>query len=96
MRPKDYNMPNYYIFDRNFNLKLQKKSFSREKKKSKLSLVKYTDIGYYIITPLLVGVFLGLAIDKFLKTKSTFFLIFLFLGTVAVFYNMYKIYKDGK
>ena len=89
-------MPNYYTFDKNFNLRLQKKNYSREKKKSKLSLVKYTEIGYYIITPLLAGVFLGLAIDKFLKTKSTFFLIFLFLGTMTAFYNMYKIYKDGK
>ncbi len=89
-------MPNYYTFDKNFNLKLQKKIKTPGKKKRKLSLVKYIDIGYYIITPLLAGVFLGLAIDKFFKTKSTFFLIFLFLGTLAAFYNMYKIYKDGK
>jgi len=89
-------MSNYYGFDKDLNLRVEKKTVILPKKSAKIPLVKYTDIGYYIITPLLVGVFLGLTIDKFFKTRSTFFFIFLFLGTLAAFYNMYKIYKDGK
>ncbi len=85
-----------YEFDDNFNLKISKRGFVKQKKGSNLPLVKCLNISYYIITPLIVGVFLGLAIDKILKTESTFFLIFLALGTFGTFYNMYKIYNDGK
>jgi len=85
-----------YGFDKHLNLKIVKKPYYKEEKKKKLPLVKYTDIGYYIITPLIIGVFLGLFIDNFLKTKSFFLLLFIFLGTGASFYNIYKIYKNGK
>jgi F0F1-type ATP synthase assembly protein I len=89
-------MKNYYTFDKNFNLKLQKRLISSKKVSKKIPLVNYQEIGYYILTPLLVGVFLGLTIDKIFKTKNLFFFIFLFLGLVADFYNLYKIYKNGK
>lgn len=86
----------YYGFDKDFNLKIKKKPVVKEKKQRNLPLVNYQDIGYYIIAPLIAGVFLGLSLDKLFKTESVFFLIFLGLGTISAFYNMYKIYKDGK
>lgn len=55
---------------------------------------RYLNIGYYILTPILLGVFLGLGLDYWLNTKPLFISIFIFLGTVASFYNLIKLLKD--
>jgi len=91
-------MKRYLTFDKNFNLKTQKTEFKRKKIKSgsKLPLVNIMNIGYYILTPLLVGVFLGISLDKYFRLKGVFVLVFIFLGTAAAFYNLYQIYKNGK
>jgi len=91
-------MKRYFVFDKNLNFKPVSELDNKKKapaKKDKFSLVNMLNIGYYIITPLLVGVFLGLAIDRQLKIKGVFTLIFLFFGSVAAFYNLYKLYKNG-
>jgi|SRR3989344_3895590 len=51
-------------------------------------------LSYYLVTPLIFGVFSGLALDYWLKTKPLFFIFFLFLGTLASFYNIFKILKE--
>lgn len=68
-----------------------------KKKRSQLSDLKgleYMNMGYYIIIPILLGVFGGLALDSWLKTKPTFTLILLGLGTMASFYNLIKTLKQ--
>lgn len=62
---------------------------------SNFLLAKYVGIGYYLGAPLIIGVFLGLAIDNFLKTKPLFIIIFIIIGTIAVFYNLFKITKSN-
>lgn len=91
-------MKRYLTFDKKLNLKIVP-PFVRKKLDSKFNgknpLVNISNIGYYIITPLLVGVFLGIVIDRWLRLKNIFTLSFIFLGMVAAFYNLYKIYKNG-
>ncbi|OGK17678.1 hypothetical protein A3D80_04505 [Candidatus Roizmanbacteria bacterium RIFCSPHIGHO2_02_FULL_40_13b] len=63
-------------------------------KKTNLLLAKSLNIGYYLLTPLLVGVFLGLFLDNTFKTKGVFVIILIILGTVSTFYNLYKLTKE--
>ena len=43
-----------------------------------------------LFSSILVGTMIGLGIDKFFSTKPIFLLIFLVLGIIAGFYNLYK------
>ena len=68
-----------------------KKKFIRNKQPLDL---RYLNVGFYLVTPILAGVFLGLGIDYWLKTKPIFFVLFLVLGTLSCFYNLLKLMKD--
>ncbi|OGK23349.1 hypothetical protein A3F58_01885 [Candidatus Roizmanbacteria bacterium RIFCSPHIGHO2_12_FULL_37_9b] len=56
----------------------------------------YLNIGYYLVTPIVAGVFLGLGLDYWLNTKPFFVVFFLFLGTVGSFYNIFKLLTPPK
>tara|TARA_B100000579_G_scaffold340836_1_gene292531 strand:- start:225 stop:488 length:264 start_codon:yes stop_codon:yes gene_type:complete len=43
-----------------------------------------------LISPIIVGICIGLGMDKIFFTKPIFFLIFLLLGIFAGFFNIYK------
>lgn len=60
-----------------------------------LVLAKSLNIGYYLLTPLLVGVFLGILLDKYFKTQGVFTLILIILGSISSFYNLYKVAKES-
>ncbi len=64
-------------------------------KNSNLALAKSLNIGYYLLTPLLAGVFLGLALDSWFNTKGVFVIILILLGTVGSFYNLYKLTQEA-
>lgn len=76
----------------------QVESIDKKGKTDKINLKKllpvYFNLGFYLITPVLVGVFLGLYLDSRLKTKPSFVLAGIILGTLALFYNLFKIYKN--
>lgn len=57
------------------------------------SLAKYAGLGYYLVTPLLIGVFLGLVVDHFLQTQPICILIGIFLGVGVTFYNLINLTK---
>lgn len=81
-------------FDRNFNLQnitAPKKTITKNRN---FDLAKNLNLGYYLVTPIIFGVFLGLYLDNLLKTKKLFFIIFFSIGIACTFYNLYKIYKD--
>lgn len=46
-----------------------------------------------LIASVTVGVLIGLGMDKLFSTKPIFFIIFLLLGIIAGFYNIYKSFK---
>lgn len=51
------------------------------------------NIGFYLIAPLISGVFLGLLIDKSLNTKPIFTITLIIFGAIGSFYNLYKLTK---
>jgi F0F1-type ATP synthase assembly protein I len=59
-----------------------------------IDLAKYAGLGYHLIAPILIGVFLGLALDKFFHTKPVLFLLVFFIGVIVSFYNLIKLTKD--
>lgn len=87
---------------------LRLKKVSEEKTKSELTkvkskessnpilLAKSLNIGYYLITPLLIGVFFGYWLDNIFKTRPLFLLMFFLIGTVGSFYNLWKLVKEVK
>jgi len=64
------------------------------KKNDNLLIANSLNIGYYLLTPILLGVFLGLVIDKKFHTQSAGVLTGILLGTVASFYNLIKLTKN--
>lgn len=69
--------------------KLELKTIIKKKeikeKEEKFDNLKYLDIGFYLITPLLFFLLIGIYFKK-----EVFFIL---LGTVFVFYNLIKIVK---
>lgn len=63
-------------------------------KESNFRYTEYLNLGFYLAAPILVGVFLGVYMDKWLNTKPVFVLVLLFLGTIASFYNLIKLTKN--
>ena len=46
-----------------------------------------------LISPIIVGILIGLGFDKIFSTKPVFFIIFLVLGIVTGFYSLFKTVK---
>lgn len=73
--------------------------FSLNKKNNKnifknLSLI--TQVGLSIVTPIILGVYLGGFIDKKIGTDMIFTLIFIILGAGAGFLNLFKLADKDK
>lgn len=85
----------YFAFDKNLNLK--KSGAIRHKKKTKrenyFSLAKYFNIGYYLVTPLIIGVFLGFFLRGVTRIEG-FVVGGIIAGAVGTFYNLFKLTKE--
>lgn len=90
-------MKKYYTFDKNLNLKESNISYPMnvKKKVNNYLIAKYINIGYYLIIPLIFGIFGGFFLDKILK-KKIFFIICFSFGVIGIFYNLIKIYLDER
>ncbi|MFH1827507.1 MAG: AtpZ/AtpI family protein [bacterium] len=93
-------MKSYHKFDNNFELQdiSIKKVNNRDNKnynQRRFLSVFSLNIGVYLITPLLLGVFLGYNIDKYLNKKPLFTMIFIIIGTLSSFYNLVKLTKEN-
>lgn len=67
---------------------------SKEKKEKELyKEVQLSGIGYYLVVPLLAGLFAGVFIDNKFATKPIFTIIGLLIGVSGTFYNLIKIKK---
>lgn len=89
----------FYRINHNFDIvRHQQKRPLRIKKNNindNLLLAKSLNIGYYLITPLLLGVFFGYWLDKFFGTRPVFLLIMIIFGGIASFYNLLKITQEN-
>ncbi|MEW8972577.1 MAG: AtpZ/AtpI family protein [Tissierellaceae bacterium] len=50
-----------------------------------------SQLGISIITPILLGVFIGQLIDKWVGTQGIFVIVFIILGAGAGFLNIFKL-----
>ncbi len=59
-------------------------------------LALITQVGINSITPIVLGLFVGSKIDKWLKTRGVFSITFLVLGAMTSIYNIYKLVDFNK
>lgn len=64
-------------------------------KDSLKNLALISQVGLSIITPILLGVFLGQLVDKKVGTNGVFSIIFIIIGAAAGFLNLLKL-ADNK
>ena len=77
--------------------KFSKEQLVKEKKlDDKIAIAKSLNIGYYLIIPILFGVFFGFWLDKHFNTKPIFLLLFLSFGILSTFYNLCQLVKKIK
>ena len=55
------------------------------------NLALISQIGLSMITPILLGVFIGQLLDKWIGTEILFSITFIILGVGAAFMNLFKI-----
>lgn len=60
------------------------------------NLTLVSQIGLSVITPILLGVFVGQFIDKKAGTSGIFSIIFILLGTGGGFMNIFKLAKGKR
>lgn len=54
----------------------------------------YFNLGMYLAIPLLLAIPAGQFLDRKFQTKTLFTLVFIIFGTISVFYNLIRLYKD--
>lgn len=60
------------------------------------NLTLISQIGLSVITPILLGVFLGQFIDKKIGTNGVFSILFIILGAGGGFMNIFKLAKGKR
>ncbi len=58
-----------------------------------LQAVRYMNVGFYLVTPLVVGVLLGSYIDRVYGIRPVATISLIMVGSVAMFYNLYRLTK---
>ena len=56
--------------------------------------IEYGNLGLYLVIPLLIAVFLGKYLDERFEKNGTFTITLIILGTISVFYNLFKLSKQ--
>jgi ATP synthase protein I len=83
------------ITDRQGNLKTNRLTIERKDTADMKSYGQFMNLGFYIATPLVAGIFIGLFLDNWLHTKPIFILTLIILGSIASFYNLIKLTKEN-
>lgn len=61
-----------------------------------LSALKYASYGLYPVVPIFFGLTSGLILDSIFDTGPIIVLVFLFLGVIASFYNLFALVREIK
>ena len=72
-------------------ISLPKNHDKKNKRKEKNFTIYSLNVGFYVMTPIFLGVIIGLMADKKFGTKPLFFLFFIFFGLVSSFYNLWRL-----
>ncbi len=59
------------------------------------NLALITQIGFIFITTILLSIFLGNEIDKFLNSGIIFKIIFIIIGVISVYLSVYRIIMNS-
>ncbi|PJE63577.1 hypothetical protein COU89_02685 [Candidatus Roizmanbacteria bacterium CG10_big_fil_rev_8_21_14_0_10_45_7] len=74
--------------------------YHRASRESPLKIViealRQSNVAFRILTPLLVSLTLGIACDTVFNVPPFGTVLFLFLGTLASFYSIYKLIQDHR
>ncbi len=74
---------------------LETKPVVKKQENSILTLAKYSSVGYYLSTPIFIGVILGWYLDKHLGSHPKGILISIVVGTIFSFLNLFKLTKES-
>jgi len=85
----------YFEIDKGGELKETSQDLKKnpETKKNFFTDSVYMNIGYNLVTPILLGVIIGLALDSRFHSKPVFTVFFIFIGMVSSFYNLFRLIK---
>jgi|GEM_PF-1525750 predicted F0F1-ATPase subunit len=93
----------YFEIDRYLEMKrvdsgssLNIKKNADKDEENRFVLASFVNIGYYILTPIILGVVVGLYFDKIFKTKGFFVSLLIIFGALSSIYNIWKIVKEQK
>ncbi len=70
------------------------KNGKKEKKTRPVTPLYLLNAGFYLLTPLLIAVIIGVFGDRYYNAGSGFILICIIFGTISSFYNLYKVTKE--
>lgn len=79
--------------DKKGNLIRSKRSIQKRSKKKTGWNMEYTGVGFYLLTPILLGLGVGLLLDRWLGTRPIATILFLLFGVIGCFYNIRKLAK---
>ena len=88
-----YNNKNIPAMNEDFEIGLSKKSKRVIKNTQDLGYLKYLNIGFYLVTPLLVGVLVGAYADGRFHSKPIGVTLGIIIGAAGTFYNLFKLVK---
>ena len=71
----------------------QKTSYSKNPQKNKSGISFGFRMGVEIVAALIVGVSIGIIVDKYMNTKPFGLIIFFILGALAGFLNIYRVMR---
>ncbi len=86
---------NYFEIDKHGDLKKTSQDLKKKQeiKKSFFSDYININVGYSLVTPILLGVIIGLTLDSSFHSKPVFTVFFIFFGMISSFYNLFKLIK---
>lgn len=86
----------YTIINKKGEIVEVEKDQKTQYKKTSLGFpAQFANIGFYLITPILIGIFAGKFLDEKFRTGTFYTTILLIFGTISTFYNLYTFIKDA-
>ena len=76
-----------------FEIGRTKKSKNTIQKSHDLGYLKYLNVGFYLVTPLLVSVLVGAYADGRFHSKPIGVTLGIIIGAAGTFYNLFKLVK---
>jgi len=91
-------MKNFYQIENKFIIKKINDKINKKSSKDKLKFfndISNLNLGIYILVPIFLGLIIGYNLDKYNNKKSFFIVIFIILGVICSFYNLFKLVKES-